>query len=130
MVNLGVDVFAVIGLPNVQTYYQSLIMLKRCKSTYLRQATKLPNLTKSDIVNFKHEDLSNELEVNLDPNVLSKIMQAQIDRGDARDPSLDICTVRTMEVLQAEDQEASLLVQVKEWKLNEDNNLILIQMFE
>jgi len=68
----------------------------------------------------KHEDLSNELEVNLDPNVLSKIMQAQIDRGDARDPSLDICTVRTMEVLQAEDQEAPLdpeeLKQVEEFR--------------
>jgi hypothetical protein len=56
----------------------------------------------------KHEDLSNELEINLDPNVLSKIMQAQIDRGDARDPSIDICTVRTMEVLQAEAADAPL----------------------
>jgi SNF2 family DNA or RNA helicase len=56
----------------------------------------------------KHEDLSNELETNLDPNVLSKIMQAQIDRGDARDPSIDICTVRTMEVLQAEAADAPL----------------------
>ena len=72
----------------------------------------------------KHEDLSTELEVDLDPPVLSKIMQAQINRGDARDPALDICTVRTMEVLQAEDQEAPLdpeeLKQVEEsratWK--------------
>lgn len=68
----------------------------------------------------KQEDLSNELEANLDPHVLSKIMQAQIDRGDARDPSLDICTVRTMEVLQAEDQEAPLdpeeLKQVEEFR--------------
>ena len=48
------------------------------------------------------EDLTNEVEVDLDPKVLSKIMQAQIDRGDERDPSIDICTVRTMEVLQAE----------------------------
>ena len=50
----------------------------------------------------KHEDLTTELGLDLDPKVLSKIMQAQIDRGDARDPSIDICTVRTMEVLQAE----------------------------
>jgi SNF2 family DNA or RNA helicase len=68
----------------------------------------------------KHEDLSNELEINLDPSVLSKIMQAQIERGDARDPSIDICTVRTMEVLQAEDQEAPLdpeeLKQVEEFR--------------
>jgi SNF2 family DNA or RNA helicase len=68
----------------------------------------------------KHEDLTNELEVNLDPHVLSKIMEAQIARGDARDPSLDICTVRTMEVLQAEDQEAPLdseeLKQVEEMR--------------
>ena len=56
----------------------------------------------------KHEDLSVELGVDLDPNVLSKIMQAQIDRGDARDPSIDICTVRTMEVLQAEAADAPL----------------------
>jgi hypothetical protein len=47
-------------------------------------------------------------------------MEAQIARGDARDPSLDICTVRTMEVLQAEDQEAPLdseeLKQVEEMR--------------
>jgi SNF2 family DNA or RNA helicase len=56
----------------------------------------------------QHEDLANEVEMNLDPKVLSKIMQAQIDRGDARDPSIDICTVRTMEVLQAEAEDAPL----------------------
>ena len=70
--------------------------------------------------NVKHEDLSNELEINLDPKVLSKIMQAQIRRGYARDPSLDICSVRTMEVLQAEAEEAPLdeteLKQVEESK--------------
>ena len=33
-------------------------MLKRCKSTYLRQATRLQNLTKSDIMNLKHENLN------------------------------------------------------------------------
>jgi SNF2 family DNA or RNA helicase len=69
----------------------------------------------------KHEDLSNELEVDLDPKVLSQIMYAQIKRGDARDPSIDICMVRTMEVLQAEDQEAPLdpeeLRQVEESRL-------------
>jgi SNF2 family DNA or RNA helicase len=56
----------------------------------------------------RHENLSNELDINLDPNVLSKIMQAQIDRGDVRDPSIDICSVRTMEVLQAEAADAPL----------------------
>lgn len=50
----------------------------------------------------KHEDVSNELELDLDPQVMSKIMQAQVDRGSARDPSIDICAIRTMEVLQAE----------------------------
>jgi SNF2 family DNA or RNA helicase len=55
-----------------------------------------------------HEDLTTELGLDLDPKVLSKIMQAQIDRGDARDPSIDICTVRTMEVLQAEAEDAPL----------------------
>jgi SNF2 family DNA or RNA helicase len=67
-----------------------------------------------------HEDLTNELALDLDPKVLSKIMQAQIDRGNARDPSIDICTVRTMEVLQAEAEEAPLdeaeLRQVEETK--------------
>ena len=32
-------------------------MLKRCKTTYLRQATKIPNLNKSDVLNLKHENL-------------------------------------------------------------------------
>jgi transcriptional regulator ATRX len=54
------------------------------------------------------EDLTNEVEVDLDPKILSKIMQAQLDRGDARDPSIDIRTVRTMEVLQAEAEDAPL----------------------
>lgn len=54
------------------------------------------------------EDVSNELGLDLDPNVLSKIMQAQIDRGCARDPSIDICAIRTMEVLQADAADAPL----------------------
>ena len=78
---------------------------------------------------INHEDLSNELEVNLDPKVLSKIMQAQIDRGDARDPSIDICSVRTMEVLQAEAEDAPLdeteLQQVEQnkafWKASKES---------
>jgi hypothetical protein len=37
---------------------KELVMLKRCKTTYLRQATRLPNLTKNDVLNFKHENLS------------------------------------------------------------------------
>ena len=37
---------------------KELIMLKRCKSTYLRQATKLPNLTRNDVLTMKHENLS------------------------------------------------------------------------
>ena len=36
---------------------KELIMLKQCKSTYLRQATRLPNLNKGDILNFNKEDL-------------------------------------------------------------------------
>ena len=32
-------------------------MLKRCKTTYLRQATKIPNLKKADVLNLKHENL-------------------------------------------------------------------------
>ena len=35
-------------------------------------------------------------------------MKAQIDLGDDRDPSIDICSVRTMEVLQAEAEDAPL----------------------
>ena len=37
---------------------KELIQLKRCKQTYLRQATKLPNLNKETIKNMKLEDLS------------------------------------------------------------------------
>ena len=37
---------------------KELIHLKRCKQTYLRQATKLPNLTKENITNVKFENLS------------------------------------------------------------------------
>ena len=37
---------------------KELIQLKRCKSTYLRQATRLPNMTKEDVINVDHEDLS------------------------------------------------------------------------
>ena len=37
---------------------KELIQLKRCKTTYLRQATRLPNLSKEDIVNVDHANLS------------------------------------------------------------------------
>ena len=37
---------------------KELVMLKRCKTTYLRQATKIPNLTKNDVLNMKHENLN------------------------------------------------------------------------
>ena len=37
---------------------KELVQLKRCKQTYLRQATKLPNLSKETLKNVKHEDLS------------------------------------------------------------------------
>ena len=37
---------------------KELVQLKRCKQTYMRQATKLPNLTKESLKNIKPEDLS------------------------------------------------------------------------
>ena len=37
---------------------KELIQLKRCKSTYFRQATRLPNLSKEDVMNVDHENLS------------------------------------------------------------------------
>ena len=37
---------------------KELIQLKRCKNTYFRQATKLPNLTKNDICNTDRENLN------------------------------------------------------------------------
>lgn len=55
-----------------------------------------------------HRDLRKDLKTDLDPNVLSKILKAQIERGDDRDPSIDICEVQTMEVLQAEAEEDPL----------------------
>ena len=36
---------------------KELIQLKRCKTTYFRQATRLPNLNKNDVLNFDREDL-------------------------------------------------------------------------
>ena len=36
---------------------KELIMLKQCKSTYLRQATRLPHLAKKDVLSFEKEDL-------------------------------------------------------------------------
>jgi hypothetical protein len=37
---------------------KELIQLKRCKQTYMRQATKAPNLTKETMLNVKPQDLS------------------------------------------------------------------------
>ena len=37
---------------------KELVQLKRCKQTYMRQATKLPNMTKETIKNVKRGDLS------------------------------------------------------------------------
>ena len=37
---------------------KELVMLKRCKTTYLRQATRTPNLTKTDVLNLKHENIN------------------------------------------------------------------------
>ena len=37
---------------------KEMIQLKRCKQTYLRQATKIPNLTKETIKNVNKEDLT------------------------------------------------------------------------
>ena len=36
---------------------KELIQLKNCKSTYLRQARKLPNLTKDDVISFEKTNL-------------------------------------------------------------------------
>ena len=36
---------------------KELIALKRCKETYLRQATNVPKMTKDDVMNVKHENL-------------------------------------------------------------------------
>jgi hypothetical protein len=35
-------------------------------------------------------------------------MKAQSDRGDDRNPSIDTCTLRTMEILQTEAEDAPL----------------------
>ena len=37
---------------------KELIQLKRCKTTYFRQATRLPNLSKNDVINMDPESLS------------------------------------------------------------------------
>jgi hypothetical protein len=37
---------------------KELVQLKRCKQTYLRQATKVPNLTKESLINVNAENLT------------------------------------------------------------------------
>ena len=37
---------------------KELIQMKRCKSTYFRQATRLSNLTKDDVINTDQANLS------------------------------------------------------------------------
>ena len=37
---------------------EELIVIKRSLSTYMRQATKLPTLTRSDVLNLTHENLN------------------------------------------------------------------------
>ena len=37
---------------------KELIQLKRCRTTYLRQATRLPNLSKEDVINVDPNNLS------------------------------------------------------------------------
>ena len=37
---------------------KELIQLKRCRSTFLRQATRLPNLAKHDVINLDPANLS------------------------------------------------------------------------
>ena len=37
---------------------KELIQLKRCKTTYFRQATRLPNLSRADVINMDPENLS------------------------------------------------------------------------
>jgi hypothetical protein len=93
---------------NTQMFKTSLASRVVDKKNPRRNATRNTRRYLYPPKDVRHENLSNELDINLDPNVLSKIMQAQIDRGDATDPSIDICSVRTMEVLQAEAADAPL----------------------
>jgi SNF2 family DNA or RNA helicase len=93
---------------NTQMFKTSLASRVVDKKNPRRNATRNTRQYLYPPKDVRHENLSNELDINLDPNVLSKIMQAQIDRGDATDPSIDICSVRTMEVLQAEAADAPL----------------------
>ena len=37
---------------------KELVELERCKTTYLRQARMMPNLSKTEIQNIKHENLA------------------------------------------------------------------------
>ena len=37
---------------------KELIQMKRCKSTYFRQATRLPNLSRNDVINMDPENIS------------------------------------------------------------------------
>jgi SNF2 family DNA or RNA helicase len=100
------------------TYEANIYNTQMFKMSLTNRVVDKKNSTRNAVRNTKkylyppkvvnHEDLTTELELNLDPKVLSRIMAAQISRGDDRDPSIDICSVRTMEVLQAEAEDAPL----------------------
>jgi transcriptional regulator ATRX len=112
------------------TYEANIYNTQMFKISLANRVVDKKNSTRNAVKNTKkylyppkhvnHEDLTTELELNLDPKVLSRVMAAQISRGDNRDPSIDICSVRTMEVLQAEAEDAPL--DESELKQVEENN--------
>ncbi|KAM0719201.1 hypothetical protein Q7P37_005106 [Cladosporium fusiforme] len=87
---------------NTQMYKTTLMKRVVDKKNTQRQAKRNTKEYLYPPKPIPHEDVSNELELDLDPHVMSKILQDQVNRGAEKDPSIDICAVRTMEVLQAE----------------------------
>lgn len=89
---------------NTQIFKTTLMKRVVDKKSTKRQAARNTKeyLYAPKPVNHQKASISNELELDRDPHVMSRILQAQVNRGSERDPSIDICNVLTMEVLQAE----------------------------
>lgn len=75
------------------------------------------------------QNIKDELKNDLDPNVMSKILKAQVDRT-LTDPSLDICAIGTMETLQKEapdeelDEEANRVFEANKiaWRMGKEGH--------
>ena len=99
---------------------KELIQLKNCKSTYLRQARKLPNLTKDDVISFEKTNLPS---YNLSFEVYKNMRGTSMYYEDAKQNLIAVirqngCPSLFMTLSSAEYQWKELVRQIleTEWK--------------